>query len=186
MFAWPCVRRLLVVLLAPVAVFAVARADTGPGIRRTASQHALRAARTGHTATRLTNGTVLIAGGRNEGAALAAAEIYIPPLPYTATLFAIPVGGYDRNGSYDTNGNVFVADDGGQPRIVKFDRRGRFIAAVGGRGSRAGRLNAPHSVATNASGNVCVADGGNSRVQVFTHAVALSDAQRQVITFNEK
>src|SRR5205823_1508442 len=69
----------------------------------------------------------------------------------------------------DTNGNVFVADDGGQPRVVKFDRRGRFIAAVGGRGSRPGRLNAPHSIATDASGNVYVADGGNSRVQVLTN-----------------
>jgi hypothetical protein len=255
----------------------------------------LRVARAGHTATRLSNGTVLIAGGRNSGAALAAAEIYIPPLPYTASLFVIPRGGLDRLGSsyswgtalasstnshkhvliayrngmppegrilewdsggslpgqrfpgrfryireigrgqefhsiridqqdniwavsatikeviqfnaegevllrfgrkpetdipepdppetelsrpfldnpsdlaLDANGNVFIADNGQQPRIIKFDRRGRFLAATGGKGSRPGRLNLPHSLATDASGNVYVADAGNSRIQVFNN-----------------
>ena len=67
----------------------------------------------------------------------------------------------------DRGGNVFVTDAGGRPRIVRFDRRGRFIAATGGRGSAPGRLNFPHSVATDADGNVYVADSGNARIQVF-------------------
>jgi len=71
--------------------------------------------------------------------------------------------------AWDANGNLFVADGGAQPRIVKYDGRGRFLAAKGGRGSRPGRLNAPHSLATDANGNVYVADGGNARIQVFNN-----------------
>jgi hypothetical protein len=75
--------------------------------------------------------------------------------------------------AWDANGNLFVVDDGDQPRIVKYDSRGRFLAAAGRRGSRPGRLNAPHSLATDATGNVYVADGGNVRIQVFNNNLSL-------------
>jgi hypothetical protein len=71
--------------------------------------------------------------------------------------------------AWDANGNLFVVDGGAQPRIVKYDGRGRFLAANGGRDSGPGRLNAPHSLATDANGNVYVADGGNARIEVFNN-----------------
>jgi NHL repeat/Kelch motif len=254
----------------------------------------LQLARRGHTATRLLNGAVLIAGGHDTEARIAHSEIYIPLLLHTTTRFDFVRGGLDRIGSYfygslvatsmnsrghvlisyrggnpptrilvwdprrprpsrsagryvyeteighglqefhsiridrqdnvgavsssgrevvkfspegevllrfgrrpeadtdfetnqadrllsqrylenpldlawDENGNLFVADGGAQPRIVKYDRRGRFLAATAGRGSRPGISNGPHSLATDANGNVYVADGGNARIQVFNN-----------------
>ena len=52
-------------------------------------------------------------------------------------------------------------------RIAKFDRNGRFLLSWGSRGSDAGQFNTPHSIATDAQGNVYVADQGNKRIQVF-------------------
>lgn len=69
--------------------------------------------------------------------------------------------------AWDKDGHVFVTDAGDRPRILKFDSRGRFLAATGQRGSRPGELDGPHSMATDASGNVYVADSGNARIQVF-------------------
>jgi NHL repeat-containing protein/galactose oxidase-like protein len=71
----------------------------------------------------------------------------------------------------DRAGNVFVLDGGNNPRLARFDERGRFVAAAGGRGAKLGELNSPHSLAVDANGNVYVADGGNARIQVFSSAL---------------
>ena len=53
----------------------------------------LQVARAGHTATRLKNGVVLIAGGRDgAGARLSSSELYIPRLSYTTSVLATPRG----------------------------------------------------------------------------------------------
>src|SRR5439155_11904463 len=57
----------------------------------------LQAARRGHTATRLLNGAVLIAGGHDGAARIGIAEIYIPQLLHTTTRFVVPRGWADRN-----------------------------------------------------------------------------------------
>jgi DNA-binding beta-propeller fold protein YncE len=72
----------------------------------------------------------------------------------------------------DGAGNIFVVDGERNPRVVKFDRRGRFVTAAGGQGAKPGELRSPHSVATDANGNVYVADGGNARIQVFSNTLA--------------
>jgi hypothetical protein len=58
-------------------------------------------------------------------------------------------------------------------QLFKYDSRGQFLAATAGRGSGPGISYAPHSLATDANGNVYVADGGNARIQVFNNNLNL-------------
>jgi DNA-binding beta-propeller fold protein YncE len=75
--------------------------------------------------------------------------------------------------AWDAEGDIFVADGhGGNARVAKFDKNGRFILSWGSRGSEPGQFNTPHSIATDAQGNVYVADQGNKRIQVFGNAGA--------------
>lgn len=70
--------------------------------------------------------------------------------------------------AWDGQGNIFVADGhGGNARVAKFDKNGRFLLSWGSRGSKPGEFSTPHSIATDAQGNVYVADQGNKRIQVF-------------------
>jgi DNA-binding beta-propeller fold protein YncE len=70
--------------------------------------------------------------------------------------------------AFDGEGDIFVADGhGGNARVAKFDRNGRFLTSWGSRGSDPGQFDTPHSIATDAQGNVYVADQGNKRIQVF-------------------
>ncbi len=52
-------------------------------------------------------------------------------------------------------------------RVVKYDKTGRFLKAVGKRGNGNLEFNTPHSIATDFQGNVYVGDRGNARVQVL-------------------
>jgi len=65
------------------------------------------------------------------------------------------------------NGDIFVADGHVNARIVKFSKTGTFIKAWGKKGSAAGELNVPHSLAIDSRGRVLVTDRGNHRVQIF-------------------
>ena len=82
-----------------------------------------------------------------------------PPEPY---VFSRPT-----DVGFDVAGNIFVTDGYGNSRVVKFDKNGRFIKQVGTKGSQPGQLNLPHTMATDANGNVYVGDRNNARVQVF-------------------
>jgi streptogramin lyase len=71
------------------------------------------------------------------------------------------------------NGDIWVADGhrGGNNRIVKFSRDGKFLLAVGGgvgsESKEAARFSDPHDIKIDSRGRVYVADRGNSRIQVF-------------------
>lgn len=69
--------------------------------------------------------------------------------------------------AWDKAGNIFVSDGYGNARIAKFDKDGRFLKSWGSRGAEPGQFDTPHSLATDAQGNVYVADLGNKRIQVF-------------------
>jgi streptogramin lyase len=69
--------------------------------------------------------------------------------------------------AFDQQGNIFVSDGYNDARVVKFDKNGKFVKAVGTRGNANLQFNTPHSIATDFAGNVYVGDRGNARVQVL-------------------
>lgn len=71
--------------------------------------------------------------------------------------------------AFAANGDVFVVQGHGKadPRVLKFDKMGRFLKTWGGKGSEPGQFDIAHSVLVDGRGLVYVADRQNRRVQVF-------------------
>ena len=69
--------------------------------------------------------------------------------------------------AWDKAGNTFISDGYINSRVAKVDKDGNWIKSWGDRGKEPGQFNTPHSIATDAQGNVYVADRGNHRIQVF-------------------
>jgi hypothetical protein len=69
--------------------------------------------------------------------------------------------------AWDKAGNIFVSDGYGNSRVVKYDKDGRFLKTIGTKGNAPGQLNLPHTIASDAQGNIYVGDRSNSRIQVF-------------------
>jgi hypothetical protein len=74
--------------------------------------------------------------------------------------------------AWDKAGNIFVSDGYGNSRVVKYDKDGRFLKTVGTKGNAPGQLNLPHTIASDAQGNIYVGDRSNSRIQVFDDNLA--------------
>ena len=119
----------------------------------------------------------MLLGRRQEAAegllATPAQNVPVPPAqPY---LFNRPT-----DVGWDAAGNIFVTDGYGNSRVVKYDKNGRFITSAGTKGSAPGQLNLPHSMATDAKGNVYVADRTNRRIQVFDNDLTFKAIYDQV------
>ncbi len=69
--------------------------------------------------------------------------------------------------AWDSAGNIFVADGGGNARVAKFDKDGKFVKSWGKRGTATGEFANVLSILVDGQGNVYAADGGNKRIQVF-------------------
>jgi DNA-binding beta-propeller fold protein YncE len=69
--------------------------------------------------------------------------------------------------AFDSAGNFFVSDGRLNSRIAKFDKNGVFLKSWGWKGKGTGEFDTPQSIATDARGNVYVADMGNKRIQIF-------------------
>jgi DNA-binding beta-propeller fold protein YncE len=69
--------------------------------------------------------------------------------------------------AWDKDGNIFISDGYGDNRVVKFDKNGRFVKSAGKAGNGQGELRLPHTIATDAAGNVYIGDRSNARVQVW-------------------
>jgi hypothetical protein len=69
--------------------------------------------------------------------------------------------------AWDQAGNTFISDGYINSRVAKVDKNGNWLKSWGERGKEPGQFNTPHSIATDAKGNVYVADRGNRRIQVF-------------------
>ena len=69
------------------------------------------------------------------------------------------------------NGDVFVTQghtpEGGDPRVLKFDKNGKFIKSWGGKGTELGKFAVAHGIAVDSKGLLWVADRENQRIQVF-------------------
>ena len=85
-----------------------------------------------------------------------------PPLP--------PVDGMFRqvtDMAWNAADDTFISDGYINSRVAKYDKNGKWIKSFGEPGDGPGQLNTPHSIATDAQGNVYVANRGNSRIEVF-------------------
>jgi sugar lactone lactonase YvrE len=66
-------------------------------------------------------------------------------------------------------GDIFVAEGHGEgdPRVLRFDKTGKFIKSWGGKGRGPGQFDIAHSIVIDSNGLVYVADRQNRRVQIF-------------------
>ena len=83
-----------------------------------------------------------------------------------------PVGGvgtFNRptDVTWDSEGNIFVADGYNNSRVVKLAKDGTWVKALGTRGAGPNQFNTVHAITSDAKGNIYVADRGNRRIQVF-------------------
>ena len=69
--------------------------------------------------------------------------------------------------AWDAQDNTFISDGYINSRVAKVDKNGEWVKSWGEFGDKPGQFNTPHSIATDKSGNVYVADRGNRRIQVF-------------------
>jgi hypothetical protein len=69
--------------------------------------------------------------------------------------------------TWDAAGNTYISDGYINSRVAKYDKDGNWVMQWGDRGTDPGKLNTPHSIASDAQGNIYVADRGNRRIQVF-------------------
>ena len=70
------------------------------------------------------------------------------------------------------NGDIFVAQGhtpgaNGDPRVLKFDKTGKFIKSWGGKGKEPGKFDVAHGLAFDAKGQLWVTDRENQRIQIF-------------------
>jgi DNA-binding beta-propeller fold protein YncE len=69
------------------------------------------------------------------------------------------------------NGDIFVAEGHaptlGNSRVLKFDKNGRFLKVVGGKGTGPGEFMEPHCLAMDSAGRLYVADRSNNRIQIL-------------------
>jgi DNA-binding beta-propeller fold protein YncE len=89
-----------------------------------------------------------------------------PPPPGFAT-FAQRLFNRPTDVAWDPAGNSFFSDGYGNSRVVKYDKDGNWVKAWGQRGTAPGEFHNPHTIATDAKGNVYVGDRENNRIQVF-------------------
>lgn len=74
--------------------------------------------------------------------------------------------------AFGRNGDFFVVQGhtpgpSGDPRVLKFDRNGKFVKSWGGKGTEPGKFQVAHGISMDAKGLLWVTDRENSRIQIF-------------------
>lgn len=77
--------------------------------------------------------------------------------------------------TWDLDGNIYVTDGYTNHRLVKYTPDGHYVGQVGtgARGSGVDEFNTPHTIASDAAGNIYVGDRGNARVKVYRPDLSL-------------
>jgi len=71
------------------------------------------------------------------------------------------------------NGDIFITQGHtpgagkGDPRVLKFDKDGKFIKSWGGKGTEPGKFDVAHGLAIDAKGLLWVTDRENQRIEIF-------------------
>jgi sugar lactone lactonase YvrE len=110
-------------------------------------------------------GRVAMVFGRKQEASEAAVPWthVTPPRPAVNGQFRQPT-----DVTWDQQGDIFISDGYINSRVAKFDKNGDWVKSWGDKGTGEGQFDTPHSIASDAKGNIYVADRGNRRIQVFT------------------
>jgi DNA-binding beta-propeller fold protein YncE len=69
--------------------------------------------------------------------------------------------------AFAPNGDLYVSDGYGNPRVVKYSRDGKYLLEWGKRGTGPGEFGLPHNLVVDARGRVYVTDRDNQRIQIF-------------------
>ena len=74
--------------------------------------------------------------------------------------------------AFGRNGDVFLAQGHtpgamGDPRVLKFDKNGKFIKSWGGKGTAPGKFEVAHGIVISPKGELWVTDRENQRIQIF-------------------
>jgi DNA-binding beta-propeller fold protein YncE len=85
-----------------------------------------------------------------------------PPPPAQPYVFNRPT-----DITWDPAGDIFISDGYGNSRVIKYDKNGKFIKSVGSFGTAPLQFNTPHTIASDAQGNIYVGDRGNRRIQIL-------------------
>src|SRR5436309_1950521 len=95
------------------------------------------------------------------------AQPSVPEIPYESVpnFFKLPPDmnfGEGAGLAVNSKGHVYV-----NSRVAKFDKNGDWVKSWGEPGTGQGQFNTPHTITSDAQGNIYVGDRGNGRVQVF-------------------
>jgi hypothetical protein len=102
-----------------------------------------------------------------------------PPLPAQDGRFRQPT-----DVTWDPQGNIYISDGYINSRVAKFDKNGQWVKQWGGPGSGPGQFNTVHSIASDAKGNIYVADRTNRRIQVFDGDGTLGNTIKMDVPFD--
>ncbi|MEP6962804.1 MAG: hypothetical protein ABI995_12050 [Acidobacteriota bacterium] len=74
--------------------------------------------------------------------------------------------------AFAPNGDAFLVEGHtpgamGDPRVIKFDKNGKYIKQWGGKGTAPGKFEVAHGAAFDSKGFLWVTDRENSRIQIF-------------------
>ena len=69
--------------------------------------------------------------------------------------------------AFASNGDIYVSDGYGNPRVVKYSRDGKYLLQWGKRGSGPGEFQLPHNIVVDSRDRIYVTDRDNRRVEVF-------------------
>ena len=111
-------------------------------------------------------GRVMMVFGRKSEASDAEAKPHErnleKPLPHQDGRFRQPT-----DVAWGPDGTIYISDGYVNSRVAKISKDGDWIKSWGQRGKGPGEFNIAHSIATDAKGNIYVADRNNRRIQVF-------------------